>query len=215
MILGFSIATYTLIHTVLSLVGIVAGLVVAGGLVTGTRLDRWAAVFLVTTVLANASGFGFPFTKLIASHVVGAVSLAVLAAVILADYVKHLAGPWRTTYAVGVVLATYLNVFVLVAQLFKRIPVLFLLAPTQSEPPFALTQVLVLALFVWLGSWRSRGFALGGQSSDRVSRLRYAITAMPVTSRNAATIKMSIPLNSADMSTRTSSGATALASVAA
>jgi hypothetical protein len=89
------------------------------------------------------------------------VSLAVLAAVILADYVKHLAGPWRTTYAVGVVLATYLNVFVLVAQLFKRIPVLFLLAPTQSEPPFGLTQVLVLALFVWLGVVAVKGFRAG------------------------------------------------------
>ena len=162
MILGMSIATYTLLHTVLSLVGIVAGLVVAGGLVTGTRLDRWAALFLVTTVLANASGFGFPFTKLIASHVVGAVSLVVLAVVIVADYVKHFEGPWRTTYAVGAVLATYLNVFVLVAQLFKRIPVLFLLAPTQSEPPFALTQVLVLALFVWLGVVAVRGFRPAG-----------------------------------------------------
>jgi len=158
MILGMSVATYTLVHTVLSLLGIVAGLVVAGGLVTGTRLDRWAAVFVVTTVLANASGFGFPFVKVIASHVVGALSLVVLAAVIVADYVKHLVGPWRTTYAVGAVLATYLNVFVLVAQLFKRIPVLFLLAPTQSEPPFAFTQLLVLALFVWLGVAAVKGF---------------------------------------------------------
>jgi len=161
MILGLSIPTFTLLHTVLSLVGIVAGLVVVGGLVTGTRLDRWAAVFVVTTVLANASGFGFPFVKLIASHVVGIVSLVVLAGVIVADYVKHLAGVWRTTYAVGVVLATYLNVFVLVAQLFKRIPVLFLLAPTQSEPPFALTQVLVMALFVWLGVGAVKGFRAG------------------------------------------------------
>ena len=163
MILGLSITTYTLIHTVLSLVGIVAGLVVAGALASGTRLDRWATVFLVTTVLANASGFGFPFVKLIASHVVGMVSLVVLAVAIVADYVKHFAGPWRTTYAVGVVLATYLNVFVLVAQLFKRIPVLFVAAPTQSEPPFALTQVLVLALFVWLGVGAVKGFrpALG------------------------------------------------------
>ena len=158
MILGMSIATFTLIHTVLSLVGIVAGLVVVGGLVTGTRLNRWAAVFVVTTVLANASGFGFPFVKLIASHVVGIVSLVVLATVIVADYVKHFAGRWRTTYAVGVVLATYLNVFVLVAQLFKRIPVLFVAAPTQSEPPFALTQLLVLALFVWLGVGAVKGF---------------------------------------------------------
>ena len=158
MILGMSTATFTLVHTVLSLVGIIAGLVVAGSLITGTRLDRWGAVFLVTTVLANASGFAFPFVKLLPSHVVGVVSLVVLVAVIVADYVKHLAGPWRTTYAVGVVLATYLNVFVLVAQLFKRIPVLFLLAPTQSEPPFALTQFLVLALFVWLGVVAAKGF---------------------------------------------------------
>jgi len=158
MIPSMSIATFTLVHTVLSLVGIVAGLVVAGSLVTGTRLNRWAAVFLVTTVLANVSGFGFPFDKLLPSHVVGIVSLVVLATVIVADYVKHLAGPWRTTYAVGVVFATYLNVFVLVAQLFKRIPVLFLLAPTQSEPPFALTQGLVLVLFVWLGVATVKGF---------------------------------------------------------
>src|SRR6266550_2747333 len=154
MILGLSITTYTLLHTVLSLLGIV----VAGALASGTRLDRWAAVFVVTTVLANASGFGFPFVKLLPSHIVGAVSLVVLAAVIVADYVKRLAGTWRTTYAVGVVLATYLNVFVLVAQLFKRIPVLFAAAPTQSEPPFALTQALVLALFVWLGVAAVKGF---------------------------------------------------------
>ena len=166
MILGLSITTYTLLHTVLSLVGIVAGLVVAGALASGTRLDRWAAVFVVTTVLANASGFGFPSVKLLPSHIVGAVSLVVLAAVIVADNVKHLAGTWRTTYAVGVVLATYLNVFVLVAQLFKRIPVLFVAAPTQSEPPFALTQALVLVLFGWLGVAAVKGFRTApGQSA--------------------------------------------------
>src|SRR2546427_471449 len=117
-----------------------------------------AAVFLVTTVLANAGGFGFPFVKFLPSHAVGIVSLVVLAAVIVAHYVKHFAGRWRATYAVGVVLATYLNVFVLVAQLFKRIPVLFVAAPTQSEPPFALTQALVLVLFVWLGVATVKGF---------------------------------------------------------
>ena len=157
MILGMSIATFTLVHTVLSLVGIVAGLVTAGAIATGTRLDRWAAVFLVTTVLTSVTGFSFPFDKLLPSHIVGIVSLVVLLAVIVADYVKHLAGTWRTIYAVGVVLATYLNTFVLVAQLFKRIPVLFLLAPTQSEPPFALTQGLVVLLFVWLGVGAVRG----------------------------------------------------------
>ena len=161
MILGMSIATFTLVHTVLSLVGIVAGLVTAGAIATGTRLDRWAAVFLVTTILTSVTGFGFPFDKLLPSHIVGIVSLVVLAAVIVADYVKHRAGSWRTIYAVGVVLATYLNTFVLVAQLFKRIPVLYLLAPTQSEPPFALTQGLVVLLFVWLGVAAVRGARTG------------------------------------------------------
>lgn len=159
MILGLSIATYTLFHVVLSLVGIVAGLVVAGGLVAGTRHERSAAVFLVTTVLANASGFGFPFVHVLPSHAVGIVSLVVLAIAIVAHSVKHFAGRWRATYAVGVVLATYFNVFVLVVQLFKRIPVLFVVAPTQTvEPPFALTQVLVLAFFIWLGVAAVKGF---------------------------------------------------------
>src|SRR5438046_8986938 len=113
MILGLSITTYTLLHTVLSLLGIVAGLVVAGALASGTRLDRWAAVFVVTTVLANASGFGFPFVKLLPSHIVGAVSLMVLAAVIVAASVQRLAGAWSRTYAVGLVPATYLHVLVM------------------------------------------------------------------------------------------------------
>jgi len=158
MIFGISITAFTLLHVVLSLVGIVTGLVVGGGLVTGKRLDRWAAAFLVATVAANATGFGFPFAHFLPSHAVGIISLVVLAAVIVAHYVKHFAGRWRTAYASGVVIATYLNVFVLVAQLFKRIPVLFVAAPTQSEPPFALTQGLVLALFVWLGVAAVKGF---------------------------------------------------------
>lgn len=154
----FGIATFTLIHVLLSLVGIVAGLVVAGGFVAGRRLDRWAAVFLVTTVAANATGFGFPFVAFLPSHAVGIVSLVVLATVIVAHYVKHFAGAWRTTYVVGVVLATYLNVFILVAQLFRRLPALIVAAPTQSEPPFAIAQGLVLALFAWLVVAAVKGF---------------------------------------------------------
>ena len=167
MILGFSIATYTLIHVVSSLVGIVAGLVVAGGLVAGTRPGRWAAVFLVTTVLANVSGLGFPFVHFLPSHAVAIISLPVLAAVIVADYRRHFAGRWRTTYAVGVVLATYCNVFVLVAQLFKRIPVLFAAAPTQSEPPFVLTQAIVAVLFIWLGIATVQGFRPASAATAR------------------------------------------------
>ncbi|MEX2155354.1 MAG: hypothetical protein WD773_00805 [Gemmatimonadales bacterium] len=161
----FGITTFTLIHVILSLVGIVAGLVLAGALVAGARPARWATIFLVTTVLTNVTGFGFPDLAFGPSHVVAIVSLVVLAAVIAAHYVKHFPGRWRATYAAGVVVATYLNVFVLVNQLFRRIPALIVAAPTQSEPPFALTQILVLALFVWLGVAAVKGFRAAPVSS--------------------------------------------------
>jgi hypothetical protein len=149
---------FTLLHVVLSLVGIVAGLIVAGGFVAGKRPDRWAVVFLVTTIGTSVTGFGFPLSPFLPSHVVGIVSLVVLAAVLVGHYVKHFAGAWRRIYAIGVVLATYLNTFVLVTQLFRRLPALIVVAPTQSEPPFAITQVLVLALFVWLAVAADKGF---------------------------------------------------------
>jgi hypothetical protein len=154
----FDITTFTLIHVVLSLVGIFAGLVVAGGLVAGKRLDGWTGVFLVTTVLTNLTGFGFPFVVLMPSHIVGVLSLVVLAIVIVARYWKHLAGPWRGVYVVGAVLALYFNVFVLLVQLFRRLPALIVAAPTQKEPPFLVTQLVVLGLFIWLGRAAMRGF---------------------------------------------------------
>jgi hypothetical protein len=154
----FGLTTFTLIHVVLSLIGIVAGLVVAGGLAAGRRLDRWALVFLVTTIATSVTGFGFPFVQFLPSHAVGIVSLVVLAIVMVAQYVKHFTGAWRRVYAIGLVLATYLNAFVLVTQLFLRLPALIVAAPHQSEPPFALTQGLVLVLFVWLAVAADKGF---------------------------------------------------------
>jgi hypothetical protein len=153
-----NITTFTLIHVVLSLVGIFTGLIVAGGLVAGKRLDGWTCVFLVSTVLTNVSGFGFPFVKLLPSHIIGVLSLIVLAIVIVARYWKHLAGGWHGVFVVGAVLALYLNVFVLLAQLFLRLPALIVAAPTQKEPPFLVTQLIVLALFIWLGRAARRGF---------------------------------------------------------
>jgi hypothetical protein len=155
----FDITTFTLIHVVLSLVGIFAGLVVVGGLVAGRRLDGWTGVFLVTTVLTNVSGFGFPFVTFLPSHGVGIISLVILPIVIAARYWKQLAGAWRGVYVVGSVLALYLNVFVLVVQLFRRLPALIVAAPTQKEPPFLVTQLVVLALFLWLGRAALRGFS--------------------------------------------------------
>ncbi len=156
--MGFDIITFTLVHVGLSLVGIIAGLVVAGGLVAGKRLDGWTGVFLVTTVLTNVTGFGFPFVTFLASHGVGILSLVLLPVVIYARYGKHLSGAWRGVYVVGAVLVLYLNVFVLVVQLFRRLPALIASAPTGQEPPFLVTQLAVLALFVWLGRAALKGF---------------------------------------------------------
>ena len=160
----FGIITFTLIHVVLSLVGIVAGLVVAGGLAAGRRLDGWTGLFLATTALTNITGFGFPFVTFLASHGVGILSLLILPIVIVARYLKALAGGWRRVFVLGSVLVLYLNVFVLVVQLFRRLPALIAAAPTQKEPPFAVTQLLVLALFVWLGWAADRGYR--GESGD-------------------------------------------------
>src|SRR2546429_4684971 len=138
------LTTFTLVHVVLSLVGIFAGFIVAGGLVAGKRLDGWTGVFLVTTVATSVTGFGFPFVTFLPSHAVGIISLVVLAVVIVARYVKHLAGPWRRIYVAGAVVALYLNVFVLVVQLFRRLPAPVLAAPQQGEPPVLLNQLPVL-----------------------------------------------------------------------
>ena len=154
----FDLPTFTLIHVVISVVGIVSGLVVLGGLTAGARLDGWTALFLATTMLASITGFGFPAATVTPAHVVGALSLLLLAIALAARYWLKLAGTWRTIYVVTALVATYLNVFVLVVQLFVKTPALAQLAPTQQEAPFALTQAVVLGLFVWLGWAAVRGF---------------------------------------------------------
>src|SRR5258706_10339944 len=152
MMLGLSLSTFTLVHVVLSLVGIGSGFVVLYGLLVGKRLDGWTALFLVTTVATSATGFGFPFDHLLPSHKVGIVSLLVLAMAIVARYLLHLAGAWRRVYVISAVMALYLNAFVGVVQALVKVPALNALAPTQSEPPFAVAQGLVLLVFAALGS---------------------------------------------------------------
>ncbi len=149
---------FTLIHVVISVLGIITGLVVVGGLMAGARLDTWTALFLATTILTSFTGFFFPFTGITPAYVVGAISLAVLALCLAARYWKRLARGWRTPYVITAVTALYLNIFVLVVQLFAKTPALAQLAPTQQEAPFSVTQALVLALFVWLGWAALRGF---------------------------------------------------------
>ena len=146
MVFGISLETYTLIHVVISLIGIASGLIVLFGLLAGKRLNGWTALFLISTVLTSVTGFGFPFHKLLPSHVIGTISLVVLLVAILARYTFHLAGAWRWIYVVTACLALYFNVFVLVFQGFLKVPALKALAPTQSEPPFLVAQLLVLTI---------------------------------------------------------------------
>ena len=142
---------YTIIHTLISFVAIFTGLIVLFGMLAGERLDGWTKWFLITTVLTSVTGFFFPFHGFTPAHGVGIVSLLVLAVAIFARYPRQLAGAWRWIYVVTAVIALYLNVFVGVVQAFLKVPALHVMAPTQTEPPFKLTQLVVLALFIVLG----------------------------------------------------------------
>src|SRR5690606_2588118 len=119
-------------------------------------------VFLVTTALTSVTGFLFPFTRWLPSHGVGALSLVILPLAIVAKYAFHQRGPWRWLYTSSAVAALYLNLFVLVAQLFSKVPALRALAPTQTEPAFLVAQLLNLGLHVGLGIAlaRARGAAV-------------------------------------------------------
>jgi hypothetical protein len=150
MILGMTTATYTLVHVLISLVGIGSGSIVLFGLLIGKRLDGWTALFLVTTVATSVTGFGFPVEHIMPSHIVGILSLIALAVAIVARYARHLAGGWRRTYVITAAIALYFNVFVLVAQSFGKVPALRALAPTQKEPPFLVAQLVVMAIFIVL-----------------------------------------------------------------
>ena len=153
----FDLSTFTLIHVVISVLGIIAGLVLTGGFLAGVGLDGWSAAFLITTALTSATGFGFPNASVTPAQVVGGLSLVILAVAAAARYWRRLDGWWRDVYVIACVAALYFNVFVLIAQLFAKTPALKELAPTQSEPAFALTQLLVLVLFVGIGVAAVRG----------------------------------------------------------
>jgi hypothetical protein len=168
MILGMSLSTFTLVHVLISLVGIGSGLLVVYGLLLGKRFDGTTTIFLATTVLTSLTGFLFPFTHLLPSHVLGIISLVALAIAIVARYGRHMAGPWRSTYVVCAVAALYFNVFVLVVQIFEKVPAAHALAPTQKEPPFAIVQLLVLVIFAVLGVLAVKKFRLGPSATSPV-----------------------------------------------
>jgi hypothetical protein len=161
MILGLSLSTFTTIHVVISVIALASGVVVAAGLAGGRQSPGWAAVFLATTVLTSASGFLFEATAVLPSHVFGVISLIALAVALAGLYVFRLHGAWRWLYVAGALLALYLNAFVAVVQAFQKIPALQPLAPTQSEPPFAVAQFVLLLAFVAIGVMATRRFRPG------------------------------------------------------
>lgn len=158
MIIGLSLADFTLLHVIISLVGIASGLIAVIALCRGRVLSGWTALFLASTVLTSVTGFMFPAASFGPPQIVGVVSLIALAIAISALYVYHAAGPWRWIYAVTAVLSLYLNVFVGVVQAFDKVPSLHPMAPTGSEPPFKIVQLIVLLIFLALGIVAVRRF---------------------------------------------------------
>ena len=159
MILGlFSLSAYTTLHVIISLIAIGAGVVVAVGMLTGKRLDGWAFAFLLFTILTSLTGFGFPFENVTPGIIVGVLSLVFLLLAVLALYLHQLGGAWRWVYVVAAMVALWFNVFVLIAQGFMKVPALNALAPTQSEPPFLIAQLVALAIFIVLTAVAVRKF---------------------------------------------------------
>lgn len=162
----FDLTTFTVIHTAISVVALLLGLVAIGGLLTGRSLPAVDWPYLATSVATSVTGFGFPFVKFLPSHGVGILSLIALTVAIYARTAGKLQGGWRWKYAVSMTVSVYFLVFVAVAQAFIKVEVLRASAPTQAEPPFALTQAGVLLLFLLLGvgaaRWFPRGFGVAG-----------------------------------------------------
>jgi hypothetical protein len=150
MILGLSLVQFTFLHVFLSLVGIGAGVFIIYGLLTSRRLSILTTLFLVSTVFTSLTGFLFPFKGITPGIILGVLSMIALVLAIVALYVKKLAGPWRGTYVVTVMLAYYFNFFVLVAQSFAKVPALHSIAPTQASPGFGFSQAAVLVIFILL-----------------------------------------------------------------
>ena len=166
--MSFGLKLFTGFHVILSLIGILSGFVVAFGLLTSRRLEGWTAVFLASTLLTSVTGFFFPFHGITPGLVIGVVSLILLALAILGRYGRNLEGGWRRTYAISSMTALYLNFFILIVQLFEKVPALKAIAPTQSEAPFKIAQLTALVLFIvltFLSAIRFHGERLTNEST--------------------------------------------------
>ena len=148
MIFGMSLGAFTILHVIITLVAIGSGLIVVGGMFASHRLPVTTALFLLTTALTSVTGFLFPIHGFTPGLGIGILASVILAVALFALYKEDLVGAWRWIYVITAVASLYLNVFVLVVQSFVKVSALNALAPTQSEPPFAITQAVVLAVFI-------------------------------------------------------------------
>jgi hypothetical protein len=150
MVLSISAETYTFLHVMIGLVGIGLGLVVMFRILTGRRLYRLPPLFFVATLTAILTGFGFPQTCLLPTHIIGILSIVVLAVTIPACCVFHREGVWRDVFVIGSATTLYLSIFVFLMKVLLKFPALHALAPTQRQkcPPFLISQFIILALFV-------------------------------------------------------------------
>lgn len=148
MILGMSTANFTLLHVLISLVGIGSGLVIMYGFLKANRMDRWTQLFLASTALTSITGFLFPNSHVTPGIVIGILSMVVLLIASTARYGMRMRGLWRPVYVVSAAVALYFNCFVFVVQSFEKVPALRALAPTQKEPPFGIAQLVLLILFI-------------------------------------------------------------------
>lgn len=158
MILGMSLSVFTQVHVAISILGIISGFLVVFGMIRGDSLPRLTMFFLVTTALTSVTGFLFPFKGVTPGIVVGVLSLVILLLAVIARYPGRMTGLWRGTWVISAALALYLNFFVLLVQLFEKVPWLHALAPTQKEAPFKVAQLTALILFVALTAWAMRRF---------------------------------------------------------
>jgi hypothetical protein len=147
-----SLHAFTQVHVALSLMGILSGLVVLLGMLGSHQVKATTALFFITTVLTSLTGFLFPFHGVTPGIVIGILSLIVLLLAILARYTFHYAGPWRATYVISSTIALWFNVFIFIVQSFEKVPSLHVLAPTGTETPFKVSQLVVLILFIVLGA---------------------------------------------------------------
>lgn len=158
----FDLQTFTLIHVLISIAALITGIPLLIAFARGNARPSLATATIVLLVLTSVTGFMFPFTKILPSHVFGVLSLAVLAVTYWARWKASLAGGWRKAYITTLAIAIYLDAFVFVVQAFLKVPALKAIAPTQESPVFAIAQGVLLVIFVGLGYVGVRGLGRAG-----------------------------------------------------